>query len=258
MAHPTALVTGASSGIGAATVRRLASEGWRVVAAARRLERLEQLAATVPGVIPVVVDVTDDASVDQMAATVDVCDLVVANAGAAFDIDPVARASSELWTRTFDVNVVGTVRTVRALLPALGAAAAPLIVLMGSTAGRWAYEGGGSYVSAKRGIAALREILRLELVDAGVRICEVAPGMVATEEFTLNRFAGDVERAAKTYEGVEALSAEDVADVIAWVASRPPHVNIDAVHVTPLQQAAVHKVVRAPYRIAQHVHERKS
>lgn len=250
MTGRTALVTGASSGIGAATARRLASEGWRVVAAARRLERLEELAKAVPGVVPVVVDVTDDASVNQLAEAVDVCDLVVANAGAAFDIDPVARASSELWTRTFELNVVGTVRTVRALLPALTAAAAPQIVLMGSTAGRWAYEGGGSYVAAKRGVAALREILRLELVDAGVRVCEVAPGMVATEEFTLNRFAGDVERTAKLYDGVQALSADDVADVIAWVASRPAHVNIDVVQVTPQQQAAVHKVNRTPVAIS--------
>ncbi|HWG92931.1 MAG TPA: SDR family NAD(P)-dependent oxidoreductase [Mycobacteriales bacterium] len=145
--------------------------------------------------------------------------------------------------RTYDVNVLGTVRTVQALLPALRAARGQ-VVLTGSTAGRWVYEGGGGYVAAKHALSALRDTLRLEEVEAGLRVTEVAPGMVETEEFSLVRFDGDADRAAAVYAGVEALTADDVADVIGWVASRPAHVNVDLVQVTPQQQAAVHKVVR--------------
>ncbi len=239
----TAVVTGASSGIGAATALRLAADGWTVVAAARRLDRLEELSDQAPGLRAVVVDVTDPASVAALAAQVPTCDLLVANAGGAFDLAPLAEADAETWARTYDVNVLGIVRTVQALLPALTAAPGQ-VVLTGSTAGRWVYEGGGGYVAAKHAVAVLRETLRLELVESGVRVSEVAPGMVATEEFSLTRFAGDADRAASVYAGVDALTAEDVADAIAWVASRPAHVNIDVVQLTPQQQAGVGKVVR--------------
>jgi NADP-dependent 3-hydroxy acid dehydrogenase YdfG len=243
-ASRTALVTGASSGIGAATALRLAADGWQVVAAARRLDRLGELASAHPAIRPCALDVTDPRSVEQLADAVPECDLVVANAGGAFDMVPVAEADVDAWARTYDVNVLGTVRTVQALLPALVAGGGGHVVLTGSTAGRWSYEGGASYTAAKHALVALRETLRMETVEAGVRVSEVAPGMVQTGEFSLVRFAGDAERASAVYRGVEPLTAEDIADVIAWVASRPAHVNIDLVQVTPQQQASVTKVVR--------------
>jgi NADP-dependent 3-hydroxy acid dehydrogenase YdfG len=237
-------VTGASSGIGAATATALAAEGWHVVAAARRRERLEELANE--AITPHVVDVTDASSLEALAAVVPACDLLVANAGGAWDLDRVDEADPEVWARTYDVNVLGVVRTVQALLPSLDRATGHL-VLTGSTAGRWVYEGGAGYTAAKHGLVALRETLRLELVERGVRVSEVAPGMVRTEEFSLNRFGGDQARADAVYQGVpDPLTAEDVAEAIVWVATRPAHVNIDLVQLTPLAQAAVHKVVREP------------
>ncbi|MFN2537723.1 MAG: SDR family NAD(P)-dependent oxidoreductase [Mycobacteriales bacterium] len=234
---PVAVVTGASSGIGAATAVRLAAEGWEVVGAARRLDRLGQL----KGVRPQALDVTDPRSVEQLVDAVPHCDLLVANAGGAFDLDRLADADAGSWARMYDVNVLGLVRTVQALLPALRQARGH-VVMTGSTAGRWVYEGGGGYVAAKHAVAALRETLRLE--EDAIRVSEVAPGMVQTEEFSVVRFGGDQARAAAVYEGVEALTASDVADAIVWVATRPPHVNIDLLQLTPQQQHASHKVVR--------------
>jgi NADP-dependent 3-hydroxy acid dehydrogenase YdfG len=241
--HRTAVVTGASSGIGAATARRLAADGWTVVAAARRLDRLGELAATSRSIRPQALDVTDPGSVDDLADAVPECDLLVANAGGAFDLAPLTDADVQTWARTYDVNVLGTVRTVQALLPALQRAKGH-VVLTGSTAGRWVYEGGGGYVAAKHALAALRDTWRLELVESGVRVSEVAPGMVATEEFSLVRFGGDPDKAQAVYAGVDALTADDVAEAICWVAARPPHVNVDLVQLTPQQQAGVAKVVR--------------
>ena len=243
MTTRTAVVTGASSGIGAATARRLAAEGWSVVTAARRLDRLGELAAGAPQIRPQALDVTDPRSVEALVDAVPQCDLLVANAGGAFDLTPIADGDPDVWARTYDVNVLGTVRTVQALLPALEATRGH-VVLTGSTARRWVYEGGASYVAAKHALSAMRETLRLEVVERGLRVSEVAPGMVQTEEFSLQRFAGDTERAAAVYAGVEALTADDVADAIVWVASRPAHVNIDLVQLTPQQQAGVGKVVR--------------
>ena len=239
----TAVVTGASSGIGAATARRLAEQGWRVVAAARRLDRLGELSAEHPAIRPCALDVTDPRSVEALADAAPDCDLLVANAGGAFDMATVSDADLDSWSRTYDVNVLGTVRTVQALLPAL-ARARGHVVLTGSTAGRWVYEGGASYVAAKHAVASLRSVLRLEVAEQGVRVSEVAPGMVRTEEFSTVRFGGDEARAAAVYEGVDALTADDVADAIVWVASRPSHVNIDLVQLTPQQQAGVGKVLR--------------
>jgi len=236
-------VTGASSGIGAATALLLAEQGWAVVAAARRLDRLAALAAQHEGISAQELDVTDAASVAALASAVPACDLLVANAGGALDLAPLGDADVDTWARTYDVNVLGLVRTVQALLPALRAAKGH-VVLTGSTAGHWVYEGGGGYVAAKHAVAALRETLRLEEVANGLRVSEVAPGMVHTEEFSLNRFDGDQARADAVYEGVRPLVAQDVAEVVAWVASRPAHVNVDLVQVTPQQQAAAHKVVR--------------
>ena len=240
----TAVVTGASSGIGAATARRLVAEGFSVIAAARRVERLDALAAEVPGITAHVLDVTDPASVAALAAAVGECSLLVANAGGALDLDPVEGADVDTWARMYDLNVLGVVRCVQALLPALVAGDGGHVILTGSTAGRWVYEGGGGYVAAKHAVVVLRETLRLELADRPVRVSEVAPGMVATEEFSLVRFDGDAERAASVYAGVDPLLAEDVADAIAWIATRPAHVNIDLVQVTPRQQASATKVVR--------------
>jgi len=236
-------VTGASSGIGAATALLLAQQGWTVVAAARRLDRLGELAAQHPAIRPQALDVTDPRSVEDLALAVPACDLLVANAGGAYDLDPIADADADTWARTYDVNVLGLVRTVQALLPALRAARGH-VVMTGSTAGRWVYEGGGGYVAAKHAVAALRETLRLEEVSTGLRVSEVAPGMVHTEEFSVQRFGGDQARADAVYAGVKPLTAEDIAECIVWVASRPVHVNIDLVQVTPQAQAAVHKVVR--------------
>lgn len=243
MSTRTAVVTGASSGIGAATALLLAEQGWQVVAAARRLDRLGELSARHRAIRPQALDVTDPRSVEALADAVPECDLLVANAGGAYDLDPLAEADVETWARTYDVNVLGTVRCVQALLPALRASRGH-VVLTGSTAGRWVYEGGGGYVAAKHALAALRDTLRLEEVGHGLRVSEVAPGMVRTDEFSVNRFGGDGARADAVYAGVDPLVAEDIAECIAWVASRPRHVNIDLVQVTPQQQAAVHKVVR--------------
>lgn len=243
----TAVVTGASSGIGAATARALAREGYRVIAAARRVDRLAALAAVDPRIEARALDVTDDASVAALAESLadeDVT-LLVANAGGAFDAATVADADLAAWSRAYEVNVLGAVRTVQALLPRLIASGRGLVVLMGSTAGRVAYENGGSYVAAKHAVAAVAGTLRLELCGEPVRVTEIAPGMVRTDEFAVNRFGGDAERAAAVYAGVaEPLSADDVAETVAWVATLPSHVNIDLLVVRPVAQAAQHKVHR--------------
>jgi NADP-dependent 3-hydroxy acid dehydrogenase YdfG len=239
-----AVVTGASSGIGAASARRLAASGYHVVAAARRTERIEALAAQIGGTA-VPLDVTDQASVDALAAAVPVCSVLVNNAGGAYGLDPIEKADPDDWQRMFEVNVLGVLRVTKALLPALEASGAGHMVLLGSTAGHIVYEGGAGYTAAKHGAAALRETLRLELAGRPVRVTEIAPGMVATEEFSLNRFGGDADRAAAVYAGVAApLTADDVADCVDWVVTRPPHVNVDYLEVRPLAQAAQHKVVR--------------
>jgi NADP-dependent 3-hydroxy acid dehydrogenase YdfG len=241
----TAVVTGASSGIGAATARRLAAEGYDVVAAARRLDRLEKLAAEVPGIRAATLDVTSQESVDALAASLGRCDVLVNNAGGAFGLEPVAESKVDDWQWMYEVNVIGSLRMTRALMPRLIASGDGVLVMLTSTAGFVSYEGGGGYCAAKHAQTAMTETLRLELYDQPVRIVEVAPGMVRTEEFALNRFEGDAERAAKIYEGVaEPLTADDVADVIAFAVTRPRHVNLDRVVVRPRAQAAQHKVHR--------------
>jgi NADP-dependent 3-hydroxy acid dehydrogenase YdfG len=245
----TAVVTGASSGIGAATAKALAGRGFRVIAAARRIDRLAAVAAADPRIEAHELDVTDQASVDALVAALADEDVtvVVANAGGAFDAEPVESADLETWRHAHDVNVLGTVRTVQAFLPQLTASGHGLIVLMGSTAGRGVYEGGGSYTAAKHAVAAIAGTLRLELCGRPVRVTEIAPGMVRTDEFALNRFHGDEERAAAVYAGVaEPLVAEDIAESVAWVATLPAHVNIDLMVMRPVAQAAQHKVHRTP------------
>ncbi len=246
MSRGTALVTGASSGIGAATARRLAAAGFEVVAAARRQDRLEALAVEDERIRPWVLDVTDQSSVEALAEHLKDVDLttVVSNAGGAFDATTVAAADIESWQRTFEINVVGSVRVIRALLPQLVRSGRGLIVLMGSTAGQVVYESGGSYTAAKHAEHALAGTLRLELCGQPVRVTEIAPGMVRTDEFAVNRF-GDAAKAAKVYEGVaEPLVAEDIAEAVGWVATLPSHVDIDLMVMRPVAQSAQHKVHR--------------
>jgi len=241
-----AVVTGASSGIGAATVRRLASDGFEVVAAARRKDRLDELAAET-GCTAVTLDVTDQASVDALRDSLSVCRVLVNNAGGAFGLAAVAEAVDEDWQRMYDVNVLGTMRMTRALLPLLVDSGDGVIVTVTSTAGHGVYEGGAGYTAAKHAERALSETLRLELCGQPVRVIEVAPGMVRTEEFSLVRFGGDRARADAVYAGVPGvLVADDVADCIAWAVTRPAHVNIDVLVVRPRAQAAQHKVHREP------------
>lgn len=241
----TAVVTGASSGIGAATARHLAQEGFHVFCAARRRDRVEALADEIGGT-PVVCDVTDAASVEALAKAVgDRLDVLVNNAGGAYGAGPVAEADTDAWRRTFDVNVIGLMQVTRALLPALVATGDGVVLNVGSTAGRVAYEGGASYTTAKHGTKVVNETLRLELVDQPVRVMEIAPGMVKTDEFSLIRFDGDQEKADAVYAGVaEPLVADDIAAAITWMVTRPAHVSIDELVIRPKAQAAQHKVHR--------------
>lgn len=240
-----AVVTGASSGIGAATARELARLGFRVVCAARRADRLEALAAEIEGVA-VACDITSDESVAELASAAGgTVHVLVNNAGGAIGLEPVEEADPEQWRQMYDVNVLGLIRVTKALLPALRASGDGVIVNVGSTAGRIAYEGGAGYTAAKHGTKVVTETLRLELVGEPIRVCEVAPGMVHTEEFSLKRFGGDEEKAAAVYAGVpDPLAAADVADAIGWVATRPAHVNVDELVIKPRAQAAQHKVHR--------------
>jgi len=241
----TAVVTGASSGIGAATARALAAAGFRVVCAARRTDRIAELAAEIDG-LAVPCDVTDPASVAALAdAAGDRVHVLVNNAGGAFGVDRVEDADLDRWRAMYDVNVVGLVAVTQAVLPALRASGDGLVVNIGSIAGRTPYEGGGGYTAAKHATRVVTETLRLELNGEPVRISEVAPGMVQTEEFSLVRLGGDREAADAVYDGVpDPLVAEDVADAVAWIATRPAHVNVDELVIKPRAQAAPHKVHR--------------
>jgi NADP-dependent 3-hydroxy acid dehydrogenase YdfG len=240
----TAVVTGASSGIGAATARRLAKEGFDVIAGARRLDRLRALADET-GARPQRLDVTDPASVSALADSVERVDVLVNNAGGALGLEPVAEADPTDWAQMYDVNVLGALRVTKALLPKLIASGDGIIVNLGSTAGHIVYEGGAGYTAAKHALTAVTETLRLELYDQPVRITEIAPGMVRTDEFSLKRFRGDQERADAVYRGVAApLTADDIADAVTWVITRPAHVNVDLMVLKPRAQAAQYKVFR--------------
>lgn len=242
--RPVAVVTGASSGIGAATARRLAAAGYWVLCVARRTDRITTLANEIDG-YAVTCDVTNPADVETLAEIVDGrCDVLVNNAGLAVGQEPVAETDLAAWQTMYATNVLGTAAVTKALLPALIGTAGQIIFIT-STAADTAYEGGAGYCGAKAAERAIAGAMRLELVDQPVRISEVSPGMVRTDEFAVNRYAGDEERAATVYAGVaEPLSAEDVADCVVWVASRPAHVNIDRLTVRPRAQAAQHKVHR--------------
>ncbi len=245
----TAVVTGASSGIGAAVARQLAVAGHRVVLTARRTDRVEALAAELRAAghdaVARPLDVTDRAAVTAFAASLDRVDILVNNAGGAFGADSVEAGDPDDWRAMYEVNVIGVLHVTQALLPALRAGGDGVVVVLSSTAGHTAYEGGGGYVAAKHGSHAIAATLRLELCGDPVRVIEIAPGMVRTDEFALNRFAGDADRAAAVYRGVPApLTADDVADTITWAVTRPSHVNIDLLVVRPRAQAAQHKVHR--------------
>jgi NADP-dependent 3-hydroxy acid dehydrogenase YdfG len=244
-----AVITGASSGIGAASAARLAEAGYRVVLTARRADRLAQVAEqiTAAGGRAVVheLDVTDRQAVAELAAALDRCDVLLANAGGAVGADTVAQSSAADWQAMYNVNVLGVLHTTQALLPKLIESGAGTIVLMGSTAGLISYEGGGGYVVAKHGTHAIAETLRLELYDQPVRIIEIAPGMVKTDEFAVNRFRGDADKAAAVYAGVaEPLTDTDVADAVIWSVTRPAHFNVDLMVIRPRAQAAQYKVHR--------------
>src|SRR5215475_3503820 len=254
MAHTKiAVVTGASSGIGAASARRLAAEGFHVVIAARRADRFAVLAKEITesgGLVTAVpADVTNDDDVAALTAAVADLDgdleLLANIAGGAHGADQVAQSSVDDWQWMFDVNVLGTLRVTKALLPALIASGRGTIIVMGSTAADIVYEGGGGYTAAKHAEAALTETLRLELCGEPVRVIEIDPGMVKTDEFSVIRFRGDEAKADAVYAGVaKPLVADDVADCVVWCATRPHHVNVDKLVLRPLAQAAQHKVHR--------------
>lgn len=249
--RPIAVVTGASSGIGAATAVALADAGYDVIAAARRADRLAAVAADRPGQIrPTTLDVTDAGAVRAFATDVDEASgargiaVLVNNAGAAYGVDPIERANAADWLRMYDLNVLSLLHVTQGLLPALERGAGGHVVVMGSIAGHLTYEGGAGYTGAKHGATAFAETLRLELSGRPIRVTEIAPGMVETE-FSVVRL-GDQDRADAVYAGMTPLTATDIADAVTWAVTRPPHVNVDLLVIKPLDQAAPHKVARRP------------
>ena len=248
-AREYAVITGASSGIGAATARLLANNGYHVIAAARRTERLAALAAEDQNIEAFTLDVTKQESIDSLTKHLQAkpVSILINCAGGAFDSDPINDSDPEIWKKTFDINVVGSVRMIKAMTPLMQAFGRGHIVMISSTAGHRVYENGGSYVAAKFAETSLVETLRLELNGQPIRVTEIAPGMVKTDEFAKQRFSGDTEKAAKVYEGVtRPLVAEDVAEAIRWSVMLPTHFNVDSLVIRPLAQAQSHKVYRKP------------
>lgn len=237
----TAVITGASSGIGAATARRLHAEGFDIVIGARRTDRLDEVAGPIGG-RAIALDVRDAASVDAFAAQIDRCDVLVNNAGGAFGLGSVAEASEDDWRRMWETNVLGLMLVTRALLPKLEASGHGHIVNIGSIAGFETYPGGAGYTSVKHGVRAISRTLRIELLGKRVRVTEIDPGLVETE-FSIVRL-GDEARAAKVYDGMTPLTGDDIADCIAWAVTRPAHVNIDEMVVRPIAQATARDVAR--------------
>ena len=239
-----AVVTGASSGIGAAAAARLASEGFDVVLGARRVERLDDVASSIgPASRALELDVTDPASVDAFCGAIDDCRLLVNNAGGALGRDAVADADEAQWTTMYESNVLGVMRMTKALLPKLIASGDGHVITIGSIAGIEPYPGGAGYNAAKHAVRAVMDVLRMELLGRPVRVSEIDPGMVEAE-FSVVRFGGDEHAAAKVYEGMTPLTADDIADCIAWVATRPSHVDIDQIVVRPRDQARATMVHR--------------
>lgn len=244
MGHGVAVVTGASSGIGEATARRLAREGFDVVLGARRLDRLQSIAADIgPRARALPLDVTDTSSVAAFCADVPECRVLVNNAGGAIGRDSIADANEQEWAWMYDANVMGVMRMTKALLPVIEGSGDGHVVMIGSIAGLEPYVGGAGYNAAKFGLRAMTKVLRLELLGRPVRVTEIDPGMVETE-FSVVRFHGDVDKAAAVYEGMTPLVADDVADCIAFAVTRPSHVNIDSMLVMARDQAAAAQVHR--------------
>ena len=240
--RPTAVVTGASSGIGAATARALAKGGFHVVLGARRVDRCAEIAAEIDGTA-VRLDVTDPESVSAFAAAVPDCRLLVNNAGGAKGFEPVAEADEDDWRWMFEANVMGTLRVTKALLPALLASGDGHIVTVTSVAAVEIYDNGAGYTGAKHAQSVLHRTLRGELLGQPVRLTEILPGLVETE-FSTVRFAGDTERAAAVYRGLTPLTPEDVAETIVFAATRPSHVNIDQIVLKPRDQATASRMHR--------------
>jgi NADP-dependent 3-hydroxy acid dehydrogenase YdfG len=239
-----AVVTGASAGIGEATSRTLAAQDFHVVCVARRADRIKALADEIGGTA-VVADVTDDEAVTALAAGLERVDMLVNNAGGAKGLEPVAEADLDDWRWMWETNVLGTLRVTRALLPKLIDSGDGLIVTITSIAAFEIYDGGAGYTAAKHAQGALHRTLRGELLGKPVRLTEIAPGMVETE-FSLVRFGGDQERADAVYEGVTPLTGQDIAEVIGFVASRPPHVNLDQIVIRPRDQASATRKATRP------------
>lgn len=237
-----AVITGASAGFGAAIAAALAGDGYELVLGARRLDRLTAVAAPL-GARALPLDVTDAGSVERFLAAIPRADVVVANAGKALGSEPIAAARDELWETMFQTNVLGVLRVVRGLLPRLEASGDGIAVVIGSIAGFETYPGGAGYTASKHALRALVRTLRLELLGKPVRVTEIAPGMAETE-FSLVRHFGDRERAARVYEGMEPLTAADVAECVRWVCALPSRVNIDEMVVRPRDQAAAMVVHR--------------
>jgi len=248
------LITGASSGFGAAAARAFAAEGSRLLLGARRMDRLEQVAAEArsagsPEVRSQALDVASTASVDAYLAWVrtvaERVDILVNNAGGAHGLESVAEGRDADWEAMMQANVLGVLRMTRAVLPLVPHDAGGMILNIGSIAGRTPYENGAAYCGSKAAELAITRSLRMELNTVGIRVATVDPGLAETE-FSMIRFKGDVERSKKVYAGTRPLVADDVAEAIVWVASRPPHVCIDEMVIKPTDQAAVHKLHRRP------------
>lgn len=242
-----AVVTGASSGIGAATARALASVGVAVIAVARREDRLDELAKESALITAFVADLTKQGDVDRLEkyCTGKEIEMLINCAGGAFDSATVLEGDPDVWAKSYELNVIATLRVTKAITPIMVRNGLGHIVIVTSTAGHRAYETGGSYVAAKFAETSMAHTLRLELNGLPIRITEIAPGMVKTEEFALNRFDGDATKAAKVYEGVDApLTAEDVAESIRWSVTLPDHFNVDSMVIRPVAQAANHKIHR--------------
>lgn len=247
------LITGASSGFGAAGARAFGAEGARLLLGARRVDRLKEVAAEAKraGAAAAEVhalDVSKTSSVEEFVAwakqkTGPKLDVLINNAGGALGLDTVAEGKDEDWETMMQTNVLGVLRMTRAALPLMVKNPGSSIINIGSHASRYAYEGGSAYCGAKAAELQITRTLRLELSGTGVRVCTIDPGLAETE-FSLVRFKGDVARAKKPYEGTEPLVGEDIAEIMVWVAARPPHVNIDELIVKPVDQAAMHKVFR--------------
>lgn len=241
---PVAVITGASSGIGAASARALAQAGYEVILGARRLDKLAKVAADCGGTAQSL-DVTDPESVKDFAAKVERCDLLINNAGGALGSDSVLESKEEDWLWMFETNVLGTLRMTQALLPKLLDSGDGQVINIGSIAAREPYRGGAGYNSAKHAVAAMTRVLRIEMLGKPLRVCEIDPGMVETD-FSLVRFGGDQEKADAVYRGVRPLSPEDVADTVRWVATRPSHVNVDQILMLARDQTSaqvIHRVL---------------